>query len=52
MRSLSDPDYKKGRVHGYQVEIDPSDRAWSAGIYDEARKGWLYSLENNPKALS
>lgn len=50
IRSLSDPDYKKGRVHGYQVEIDPSDRAWSAGIYDEARKGWLYSLENNPKA--
>ncbi|WP_167597722.1 DUF1080 domain-containing protein [Leeuwenhoekiella sp. ZYFB001] len=50
IRSLSDPNYKKGRVHGYQVEIDPSDRAWSAGIYDEARKGWLYSLENNPKA--
>ena len=30
-----------GRVHGYQVEIDPSERAWSAGIYDEARRGWL-----------
>ena len=26
-----------GRVHGYQVEIDPSDRAWTAGIYDEGR---------------
>ena len=32
------------RVHGYQVEIDPSARAWSAGIYDEARRGWLYNL--------
>lgn len=34
-----------GRVHGYQVEIDPSARAWSAGIYDEGRRGWLYNLE-------
>jgi hypothetical protein len=33
-----------GRVHGYQVEIDPSDRAWSGGIYDEGRRGWLYPL--------
>lgn len=38
------------RVHGYQVEIDPSPRAWSGGIYDEARRGWLYSMENNPAA--
>lgn len=38
------------RVHGYQAEVDPSDRAWSGGVYDEARRGWLYSLENNPKA--
>jgi hypothetical protein len=22
-----------GRVYGYQVEIDPSDRAWTGGIY-------------------
>ncbi|MEO5892907.1 MAG: DUF1080 domain-containing protein [Ferruginibacter sp.] len=38
------------RVHGYQMEIDPSSRGWSGGIYDEARRGWLYSLENNPSA--
>ncbi|MAW94464.1 MULTISPECIES: DUF1080 domain-containing protein [unclassified Leeuwenhoekiella] len=50
IRSLSNPDYRDGRVHGYQVEIDPSDRAWSAGIYDEARKGWLYPLTDNAKA--
>ncbi|MBN2327408.1 MAG: DUF1080 domain-containing protein [Candidatus Omnitrophica bacterium] len=36
-----------GRVHGYQVEIDPSDRAWSAGIYDEGRRGWLNNLEGD-----
>ena len=34
IRSNSYPAYRKGRVHGYQVEIDPSARAWSAGIYD------------------
>lgn len=39
-----------GRVHGYQVEIDPSDRAWTGGIYDEARRGWLNNLENNEAA--
>jgi hypothetical protein len=48
-RSESKPDYQNGRVHGYQVELDPSDRAWSGGIYDEARRGWLYSLDKNPE---
>jgi hypothetical protein len=49
IRSLSTPEYQNGRVHGYQVEIDPSDRAWSGGLYDEARRGWLYSLDINPE---
>ena len=39
-----------GRVHGYQVEIDPSDRSWSGGIYDEARRGWLNDLKDNESA--
>jgi len=47
-RSESRDDYQNGRVHGYQVELDPSARAWSGGIYDEARRGWLYPLDNNP----
>nr|WP_067037418.1 DUF1080 domain-containing protein [Muricauda sp. CP2A] len=50
IRSHSLPAYKNGRVHGYQVEIDPSDRAWSAGIYEEARRGWLVPLTNNERA--
>ena len=50
IRSLSTPDYKDGRVHGYQVEVDPAKRAWSGGLYDEARRGWLYPLELNPAA--
>ena len=39
-----------GRVHGYQVEIDPLARAWSGGIYDEGRRGWLNDLKNNEPA--
>lgn len=37
-----------GRVYGYQMEVDPSDRKWSGGIYDEARSGWLYDLKDQP----
>ena len=50
IRSNSLPYYREGIVHGYQIEIDPSKRAWSGGIYDEKRRKWLHTLENNPKA--
>jgi len=46
-RSQSLPSYQSGRVHGYQCEIDPSPRAFSGGIYDEGRRGWLYPLSRN-----
>ena len=49
IRSNSLDDYRDGRVHGYQVELDPSSRAYSGGIYDEARRGWLYPLSRNKK---
>jgi hypothetical protein len=49
-RSESNAAYLNGRVHGYQFEIDPSPRGWTAGIYDEARRDWLYPLEYNPSA--
>ena len=72
IRSNSTEEYKNGRVHGYQVEIDPAlnpydrepknllengqpapasePRRWTAGIYDESRRGWLNDLSKNPKA--
>ncbi len=50
IRSIADPAVKGGRVHGTQVEIDPSDRAWTGGIYDEARRGWLHTLEGQEAA--
>lgn len=34
-----------GRVFGYQCEHDNfknGKRAWTAGVFDEARRGWLY----------
>lgn len=42
IRSAVDED----RMVGYQVEVDPSERSWSAGLYDEGRRGWLATLED------
>ena len=39
-------------VFGYQVEIDPSDRAYTGGVYDERRRGWIYPVHYNPPARS
>lgn len=50
IRSNCLPYYRSGMVHGYQIEIDPSKRAWSGGIYDEKRRKWLHTLDNNPEA--
>lgn len=39
------------RVHGYQVEVDhQAGRRWSGGIYEEARRGWLFPLATNSPA--
>jgi hypothetical protein len=43
IRSLSQPEYQKGRVHGYQVEIAVG--GFSGGIYDEARRGKFLNAE-------
>ena len=37
------------RVVGYQVEVDPSDRSWSGGLYEEGG-GWLQDLADSPAA--
>lgn len=50
IRGQSRPDYRSGVVFGYQAEIDPSPRAWSAGLYDEQRRQWLYTLGRNEAA--
>lgn len=50
IRSHSKPEYKNGVVHGYQIEIDPSPRAWSGGFYEEQGRGWLQDLKDKPAA--
>lgn len=45
------------RVHGYQVEIDVSEknaRWWVAGLYDEGRRSWLFpgQLGGDKKAFT
>jgi hypothetical protein len=40
----------QGRVYGLQYELDASARAWTGGIYDEGRRGWLYPLDLNTPA--
>jgi len=44
IRGISSASIMNGRVRGYQIEIDPSDRAWTGGLYDEARRGWLHPV--------
>jgi len=46
-RSNSISDYKDGAVHGYQCEIDASERKWSGGIFDQSRRGWIYPVTMN-----
>ena len=46
-RSNSDNNYKNGEVHGYQAEVDVSDRKWSGGIFDQSRRGWMYPVTMN-----
>ncbi|MDA8592617.1 DUF1080 domain-containing protein [Planctomycetota bacterium] len=41
---------KDGKLRGYQAEIDPSPRSWSAGLFDEGRRAWLDDLSDNKAA--
>lgn len=45
-------DKGKSMVYGLQCEHDTSDRAWTAGIYEEGlgNRSWLYNLKDNPAA--
>lgn len=46
IRSHSFANHKKGRVHGYQVEISTNGHA--GFVYDEARRGWLSKDRDDP----
>ncbi|MDA3824269.1 MAG: DUF1080 domain-containing protein [Bacteroidales bacterium] len=38
---------KPNKMWGYQAEVDAAERAWSGGLYDEARRNWLHPLKPN-----
>lgn len=40
----------RDKMVGDQIEVDPSARAWSGGLYDQGRRGWLQDLKNNEPA--
>ena len=46
----SERTWPAGKVNGYQIEIDPSDRAWTGGFYEEGGRGWLVPLTENEEA--
>jgi len=42
--------WRAGYVCGYQIEVDPSERAWSGGLYEPGNRGWLVDLANKEPA--
>ncbi|MCK5345542.1 MAG: DUF1080 domain-containing protein [Candidatus Heimdallarchaeota archaeon] len=48
----SERTWRKGVMYGYQIEIDPSKRAWSGAFYEEGGRGWLQPLTENDEARS
>ena len=47
-------DTSKVNLSGYQVKIDPTERRWTGGIFDEIENGieWYYPLKESEEARS
>lgn len=41
---------RTGQMTGFQVEIDPSERAWSGGLYEAGARAWVHPLHAAPYA--
>jgi hypothetical protein len=50
VRSHARSEARNAVVYGYQVEIDPSERAWTGGLYEESGRGWLDDLAGEEAA--
>ncbi len=48
--TVSQPKWDSGYVWGYQIEVDPSDRAWSGGLYEPGNRGWVVTLADDEAA--
>ncbi|NND08209.1 MAG: DUF1080 domain-containing protein [Saprospiraceae bacterium] len=44
IRGISDPDLNNGKVHGFQMEIDQSERQWTGGVWEERGRLWMTPL--------
>jgi hypothetical protein len=44
------PGDRRSPVHGYQLEVDTSERGWSGGLYDEGRRAWMHPLDDDENA--
>jgi len=43
-------DRRDGTLRRRQVDLEPEPRAFSGGIYDERRRGWIHPLHGSPAA--
>ncbi len=50
-RSVIDAPFYKG-LTGYQLEVDPSEREWTGGIYFEGIGTWQHPPIHNPKCTA
>lgn len=46
VRGISDPELNNGRIHGFQMEIDQTERRWTGGIYEEMGRKWLTPIKD------
>jgi hypothetical protein len=56
IRGKSDPNFRNGILHGFQMEVDQTERRWTGGIYEEQGRKWLTPIlgmgEGEDKALN
>jgi hypothetical protein len=45
IRAATDPELFDGRTHGFQMEIDQTERRWTGGIYEELGRKWLTPIK-------
>ncbi len=50
-RDVKDRVWEKGRFWGYQIEIDPTERAWSGTVYEEGGRGFLHTPGENETGM-
>ena len=50
-RSVQAPQFRAG-LTGYQMEVDPSGRAWTGGIFFEGMGEWRHPIIDNDKCAS